>query len=150
MHGDGRVWRPRGLVLLLLPWDANRPKRLRCPPGLAKSVAVPSRIFVGLTVFGLITSLALIAFTALVLSDYQPAPDAPYQVIFPEEEQSAAGTKVFLILATLFCIAFTVLCWRALLAGARHDGAVRRGERKKTTVTDRPARPPPGPPPGYQ
>jgi hypothetical protein len=107
-------------------------------------VAVPSRAFVGMVVFGLIASLAIVPFTILVLSGYEPAPDALYKVLYPGPENFSPGDKITLVLASLFSLAVTVFAWRGLLHGARMDTQMRRD-----LETER-NRPPPPPPPGYQ
>lgn len=106
-------------------------------------VAVPSRAFVGMVVFGLIASLAIVPFTLLVLSGYQPPPTAPYwQDLF--QPSYSVGDKLALVLASLFSLAVTVFAWRGLLHGARMDTQVRRDLEAQR------GRPPPPPPPGYQ
>jgi hypothetical protein len=110
-------------------------------------VAVPSRAFVGIVVFGLLASLALLPYTILVLSGYQPPPEAPYQAIFAEKPNDT-GDKLVLVAATLFSMAVTVLAWRGLLARARRDQGLRHDLRRRTSEETR--RPPPPPPPGYQ
>jgi len=90
----------------------------------SRRVRLPSRAFVGVVVFGLITVLVTIPYTVLVLADYQPAADAPHKLVFPEEAD--LGTKVFLVLASVFSIALLVFSWRALVAGARRDAERRR------------------------
>jgi hypothetical protein len=107
-------------------------------------VAVPSRAFVGMVVFGLIASLAIVPYTLLVLGGYEPPADAPYwQEIFPPSGAST-GDKLALALASLFSIALTVFAWRGLLHGARMDTRTRREMSLKAK------QPPPPPPPGYQ
>jgi hypothetical protein len=110
-------------------------------------VAVPSRAFVGIVVFGLLASLALLPYTMLVLSGYQPPPDAPYKAIFAEEHNET-GDKLVLVAATLFSMAVTVIAWRALLARARRDQGLRQDARRRKAEDRR--KPPPPPPPGYQ
>ena len=115
-----------------------------------QGVAVPSRIFVGVTVFGLIASLVVVPYTALVLSGYRPPPDAPYEALFPEEGGHDVGDRAFLVLASLFSLLMLGFGWRSLLKGARRDLALRR-ERSEGGKA-RPAKPPEdrGPrPPGY-
>jgi hypothetical protein len=88
-------------------------------------VAVPSRIFVGITIFGAISSLVVVPFTLLVVTCN---PEAPFLesdcTVFGE------GQKVFLLMASVLTVAFTVLSWKALLAGARRD-ALRRKRLEK-------------------
>lgn len=110
-------------------------------------MAVPSRAFVGMVVFGLIASLAVVPYTLLILSGYEPPPNAPYQAIFPED-QNTAGDKVVLVLASLFCVAVTVFAWRGLLHRARMDVQLRR--ELKARRLEAKTRLPPPPPPGYQ
>lgn len=116
-------------------------------------MAVPSRVYVGMVVFGLIASLAVGAYTILVFSGYQPAPDSPAQRLFPADEPVNTGTNVFLVVAFLFSSVVTVMSWRALLAGARRDAGQRRsGSAAPPSQAPAPRiqRDPPGPPPGYQ
>jgi hypothetical protein len=106
-------------------------------------VAVPSRAFVGMVVFGLIASLAIVPFTLLVLSGYQPPANGPYwQELF--RPVFSLGDKITLVIASLFSLSVTVFAWRGLLHGARMDTQMRRDRE-----ADR-KRPPPPPPPGYQ
>ncbi|MHB1262083.1 MAG: hypothetical protein ACYC2H_10250 [Thermoplasmatota archaeon] len=106
-------------------------------------MAVPSRAFVGMVVFGLIASLAIVPYTLLVLSGYQPPANAPYwQEFFPRT--FSVGDKITLALASLFSLAVTVFAWRGLLHGARMDTRMRRDREAERN------RPPPPPPPGYQ
>lgn len=112
-----------------------------------RGVAVPSRAFVGMVVFGLIASLAVVPYTLLILSGYTPPPEAPYEAIFPDEGPTA-GDKLVLVLASLFCVAVTVFAWRGLLHRARADVELRR-EAKARRVEAQTKLPPP-PPPGYQ
>jgi hypothetical protein len=90
-------------------------------------VAVPSRIFVGITMFGLISALVVVPFTVLVVSC---DPDSTSQLFgrFAGNDCTvfSPGQKIFLGLASLLTVAFTVLAWRALLAGARRDAIRRR------------------------
>ncbi|MEK6975384.1 MAG: hypothetical protein AABY18_03470 [Candidatus Thermoplasmatota archaeon] len=94
---------------------------------------VPSRAFVGILVFALIATLAVVPYTLLVLSGYQPPPETPYDALFPEPDDSSPGTRLVLVLASLFCVALVVSAWRGLLHGARLDRKVR---------AERAARPP--------
>ena len=107
-------------------------------------MAVPSRAFVGMVVFGLIASLAIVPYTLLVLSGYQPAAEGPYwHDLFPAEG-FGVGDKIVLALASLFSVAVTVFAWRGLLHGARMDTRMRKDKAWERS------RPPPPPPPGYQ
>lgn len=110
-------------------------------------MAVPSRAFVGMVVFGLIASLAVVPYTLLILGGYQPPPNAPYEAIFPEDS-TQAGDKVALVLASLFCVAVTAFAWRGLLQRARMDVQLRKDARLR--AEERKSRMPPPPPPGYQ
>ncbi len=97
--------------------------------GRGRGVAVPTRVFVGVLVFGLITAMLTLTYTALVLGGYRqpPEPEAPYQVLFPPEGQDVpVGESLFLVLASLFSLALTVTAWRSLVAGARRDAERRR------------------------
>ncbi len=89
---------------------------------------MPSRVYVGVVVFGLMASTALLAYTILALTGYTPPGDAPHEFLFPAESPFETGDKVALVMASLFALAFTVIGWRALVAGARRDAKVRRGE----------------------
>lgn len=98
-----------------------------------------------MVVFGLIASLAVVPYTLLVLSGYQPAPDTPYEVIFPGPDAFSTGDKLTLGLASLFCVAVTVFAWRGLLGRARADVRLRDEARERRQEAR--VRPPP---PGYQ
>lgn len=111
-------------------------------------MAVPSRAFVGMVVFGLIASLAVVPYTVLVLGGYEAPVDAPYKAIFPGPEDVGTGDKVALVLASVFCLAVTVFAWRALLGRARADVQLR--QRVRDRKAEEKARLPPPPPPGYQ
>ena len=111
-------------------------------------MAVPSRAFVGMVVFGLIASLAIVPYTLLVLGGYQaPAQGPSWRHIFPGQGFSL-GDKIALALASVFSIGITVFAWRGLLHGARVDRQMRQeiaAEREAAKT-----RLPPPPPPGYQ
>ena len=94
-------------------------------------VAVPSRIFVGITMFGLISTLVVVPFTVLVVT-CDPASTGSIFGGFAGNDCTVfgAGQKVFLALASILTVSFTVLSWRALLAGARRD-AIRRRRAKQ-------------------
>ena len=112
-------------------------------------MAVPSRAFVGMVVFGLIASLAVVPYTLLVLGGYEPPADAPYKVIFPGPAHFSAGDKLTLVLASVFSLAITLFAWRGLLHGARQDRQLRQQvQAEKAAAKTR--SPPPPPPPGYQ
>ena len=86
-------------------------------------MAVPSRIFVGITLFGLLCCVLLVPYTVLVVAcREQYAADLPG---IPCAD-IPIGTRLLLVLASVFAVAFTVLSWRALLAGARRDRARRK------------------------
>lgn len=92
-------------------------------------MAVPTRVYVGVVVFGVIAALVTLTYTALVLSGVRqpPDPSEPYQVLFPPEGSSIpVGEQVFLGIASLFSVAVTVWAWRTLVSGARADAAMRR------------------------
>lgn len=80
-------------------------------------MAVPSRIFVGITLFGLMATLATATFAVMVLTGYTSPPSSPAD----DPRPFSVGTKIFLVLATLFSGAFTLLSWQSLVAGARRD-----------------------------
>ncbi len=86
-------------------------------------MAAPTRIFVGVFVFSLIASLAVVPFTFLVLTGYQPPASIP---LVEPETPYGAGHKMALVLASLFCLGFVVMSWRALLGGARRDAQMRK------------------------
>ena len=112
-------------------------------------MAVPSRAFVGILVFALIATLAVVPYTLLVLSGYHPPPETPYDALVPPPEDATAGTKVVLALASLFCLALVVAAWRGLVHGARLDRRLRqeRAERKAKPAPPTKAE---EQPPGYQ
>lgn len=112
-------------------------------------MAVPSRAFVGILVFGLIATLAVVPYTWLVLSGYEPPPRTPYDALFPEPSDSSAGAKVFLVLASLFCVALVVAAWRGLVHGARVDRQLRAERASRKAEPTAPAKAE-EPPPGYQ
>jgi hypothetical protein len=91
-----------------------------------RGVAVPSRIFVGITMFGLITALVVVPFTFVVVTC---APGAAQSVLGPFAGGDCTvfgpGQKIFLGVASLLTVAFTVMSWRALLAGARREAVLR-------------------------
>jgi hypothetical protein len=91
-------------------------------------MAVPSRAFVGILVFGLIATLAIVPYTILLLSGYHPPPQTPYEALFPQDDESAGGTKLVLVIASLFSLALVVSAWRGLLHGARLDREMRQAK----------------------
>lgn len=91
-------------------------------------MAVPSRVYVGVVTFGLIVVLPILAYASLLLAGYAPPPTAPHEILFPEEPVRNPAEIVFLVIAILFSVAFTVFAARALLEGARRD------ERKRKAV----------------
>lgn len=93
-------------------------------------MGVPSRAYVGILTFALLASLAIVPYTVLILAGYQPPPEAPHELLFPDAGDAVQpGTKVVLSVASLFCLALVVASWRGLLASARRD-AQRRQERQ--------------------
>jgi hypothetical protein len=88
-------------------------------------VRLPSRAYVGVVVFGLITVAATISYTVLVLQDVEPSLNSPYAQLFPEPDRSL-GMKVFLVLASMFSLALFWAGWRALLTASRRDAKRRR------------------------
>ena len=115
-------------------------------------MAVPSRAFVGILVFALIATLAIVPYTLLVLSGYHPPPATPYEALFPPQQDSATGTKLFLVLASLFCVALVVAAWKGLVQGARVDRQLRaeRAARKDAGAGDATKAHIEEQPPGYQ
>lgn len=110
---------------------------------------LPSRAFVGVTVFGLITVLVTIPYTLLILSGYTPAPGAPHERIFPQDEDTV-GLRIFLVLASLFSIAMVVVAWRTLLSAARQDARrVRRHRELKRQMREYREQQEGGKPPGF-
>ena len=114
---------------------------------------VPSRAFVGILVFALIATLAVVPYTILVLSGYQAPPETPYDALFPKPDDTTVGTKIALGLASFFCVALVVAAWRGLLQGARLDRRLReaRAARAKAAAAS-PVQPPAKveeEPPGY-
>lgn len=87
-------------------------------------------MYVGVVVFGLIASLSVLAYTVLILVGYQPPAESPYELLFPEPEETVPGQTLFLSLAVLFTVGFTAVAWRALLRGAREDLAIQRNRRE--------------------
>ncbi len=86
-------------------------------------MGVPSRVFVGITVFGLIASLVTVPYTLLVLTGYQPPPESPV----PTFDNARDPVQViFFVLASLFSVGLTVFSWRGLVRGARQDAKVRK------------------------
>jgi hypothetical protein len=102
-------------------------------------MAVPSRVFVGLVIFGLIASLALVPFTILVLTGYEPEDGSP---LLPGRSEFGVGDKLVLILGSLFGLALTYVAWRGLVQGARHDAKLRKQKQGDKSRRDEP-------PPGY-
>lgn len=94
--------------------------------GVDGAVAVPSRIFVGITMFGLIAALVVVPFTLVVVT-CAPGAAQPLLGLFAGSDCTVfgPGQKIFLGVASLLTVVFTVMSWRALLAGARQE-AVRR------------------------
>lgn len=116
-------------------------------------MAVPSRIYFVITLFALMVTLVSVPYTAAVLTCERRAD--PSLTGLPCS-QFSLGARIFLIIASLFTVAFTVMSWRALKTGARRDAALRRERALSAQVTqDAPnraslrRREPPGPPPGY-
>ncbi len=118
-------------------------------------MAVPSRAYVGILTFALLASLAVVPYTILILVGYEAPPEAPHELLFPEPQESEPGTKVVLVLASLFCLALAFVAWRGLLAVARRDAQARKEGRPKPDVpaahpTTMASPPIEEEPPGYQ
>lgn len=101
-------------------------------------MAVPSRIFVGITMFGLLSALVVVPFTFLVVT-CDPGSTSRLFGAFAGNDCTvfSTGQKVFLGLASLLTVCFTVLAWKALLAGARRD-AIRRRKARAEAARQRP------------
>lgn len=112
-------------------------------------MAVPSRAFVGILVFGLIATLAVVPYTLMVLWGYQPPPTSPYESLFPPPHESTGGSKLVLVLASLFCLALVVSAWRGLVHGARLDRQLRAQRAARKAEPPAPAKVEEQPP-GYQ
>lgn len=86
-------------------------------------MAVPSRIYFVITLFALVVTLVSVPFTiAVLVCDDSATPTG----IPCFQGPRSIGAKVFLSLASLFTLAFTIMSWRALKAGARRDMAIRK------------------------
>ncbi len=88
---------------------------------------VPSRAFVGITIFGLIASLLTVPYTILVWTGLRPSALSPALAF---EIADDLGFRIFLLVASGLSIGLTVWAWRRLLESARHD-AKRREARKE-------------------
>lgn len=124
-----------------------------CRLGLRPRVAVPSRIYFVVTLFALVVTLLSVPYTvAVLLCDDSATPSG----IPCFEGPVTLGAKVFMSLASLFAMVFTVLSWRVLRASARRDATLRRERAHAAQVAqDAPNRAAAraserdGPPPGY-
>ena len=92
-------------------------------------MAVPARIFVGITVFGLIATVVTGAFAVIVLSCNDRPTNDPVPAAEGRCDAYGTGLKVLVVMATLFSGAFTYLAWKSLLGGAR---AMREGRPTQT------------------
>lgn len=118
-------------------------------------VAVPSRIYFVVTLFALLVTLVSVPFTVAVLTCESRAD--PNLTGLPCGKFTL-GARIFLSLASLFALTFTIMSWRALKAGARRDAAMRRERaqaaqanqeataQQQARLRDNDAS---GPPPGY-
>lgn len=86
-------------------------------------MAVPSRVFFGVFIFGLIASLVTLTYTLLFLSGYRPPPEPPLIYFEPPEEPAK---QFFLVLSSFVSVGLTISAWRMMVTGARRDAAVRR------------------------
>lgn len=100
-------------------------------------MVVPSRAYVGILTFALLASLAVIPYTILILVGYEAPPASPHELLFPEPQESDPGTKVVLVLASLFCLALVFVSWRGLLAVARRDALARKEFQARREVPSR-------------
>lgn len=110
-------------------------------PAHGVPMPVPSRAFVGILVFAAIATLAVVPYTLLMLSGYEAPPNTPYDSLFPEPEEASWGGKIFLVLASLFCIALLVAAWRGLLNGARLDRQLRAERAARASAPKAEAKP---------
>jgi hypothetical protein len=107
-------------------------------------VAVPARVYVGLTVFGLVATLVVVPYTLLVVT-CDPAGAGHIPFLRQDCSVFTWEKKVFLGLASAFTLAFTIVWWRALVAAARRDAAIRRAIRERQGAS-LPVHAKPGPP----
>ncbi len=92
---------------------------------------VPSRVYVGITVFGLLAMVLTVPYTFLVFTGLRPAPLSP---ILSFEGADDMGFRVFLVVASGFAVGLTVFAWRALLDAARRDS--RRREARASVLRE--------------
>ena len=112
-------------------------------------MAVPSRIYFVVTLFALVVTLISVPFTVAVLT-CESRPDANLTGL--PCKSYTDGARLFLVLASLFAIVFTIASWRALRASARRDAELRK-QRANQPGPAVAASPPQGKdesPPGYQ
>ncbi len=102
---------------------------------------VPSRVFVGITVFGLLATVLIVPYTFLVFTGLNPAAISP---ILSFDGADDPGFRVFLVLASGMAIGLTVFAWRGLLAGARRDAKRREARADVVREQRRYKRRPPG------
>ncbi len=116
-------------------------------------MAVPSRVFVGVTVFGLIASLLTVPYTILALTGFRPEALSP---VLSFDGAAEPGLMAFLVLASMFSLAVAFVGWRSLVQGARRDARRRDArarlvkeqeayKRRLRAEAQRPPRPPRGP-----
>lgn len=90
-------------------------------------MAVPSRVFVGVTVFGLIASILTVPYTIILLTGIRPPALSP---LLGFELAAEPSFIVFMVVASLLSIGLTWSAWRGLVQGARRDARRRRAREK--------------------
>ncbi len=102
---------------------------------------VPSRVWVGSTVFGLLVTVLTVPYTFLVFTGLRPAALSP---VLSFEGAEDPAFRVFLVIASCFALGFTVFAWRAWLDGARRDQRRREARAAVVKEQQRYKRRPPG------
>ncbi len=102
---------------------------------------VPSRVYVGITVFGLLATVLVVPYTLLVFTGLRPAAISP---ILSFDGADDPGFRVFLVVASAMCIGLTTYAWRALLDGARRDARRRQNRARLVAEQQQYKRRPPG------
>lgn len=86
-------------------------------------MAVPSRVYVGVTVFGAIATLLTVPYAIMLLTGVRPPALSP---LLSFEAAAEPAFIVFIVVAGLLSIGLTWFAWRALVHGARRDARRRR------------------------